>query len=505
MKLTVKPFLFAMTALLVSCSADDNDLRVGRGANDVDNESLLPIKLAVGDIPATRASDGLLAENFPSETGVTLVIDGNEYSYKTNEPGQTMTCTSTTAPFYPIDGKSVSIKAFYPPTGDGWYNRTTIWNWGVSADQSSDANYKSSDKMYATVPSSYSGLDADGKVTPTKDIVPLMFYHLMAKVKLTITTPDANTKIYKVTLNSVKTKYKMDCVNCLAYDAYFDTNNTAGVITVYNNANGATGTVTCAAVFPPQTIGTDVNFITVTTTDGTLYYKLPQSVNFTSGQQYTYTLSTYVDKSGYKVGNVICSDGTFCEYSKVGSKTPVAVVVYVGSNTANDKFKKGIAMSLSDAWYGNIHWVSNGASKLYNPIQCQYINSIEDGYSYFKSPWIDEIRSGSLYFGAFHAAYVFNNVSKYKDLVSKGLSGFFLGSSYQWYQVLQSLGGYNNAEAYNKLNNLFTSVGGKALSGYYWTCSEVDGNFAFAVESSSHKFVTTLKTNACEVRPILLF
>ena len=500
MKLTVKTLVFLIASALAACSADD-DTPIGGGVDNPVDSHLLPIKLAVGDVPQTRAADGLLKDNFPSGTDITVVIDGNDYSYKTNEPGKELTCTNNPIPYYAVGGKSVSIKAFYPAL-QGWYNRTSTWVWYVNADQTSDDSYKSSDKMYATVPSSYSGLDSDGKVTPTKDVVPLKFYHLMAKVQLTITTPDANTKIKKVTLNSVKTKYQMDCVNCQAIYAAFDNNNTSGVITVYNNASGATGTVTCAAVFPPQTIGSDVNFITVTTTDGTLYYKLPQSVNFTSGQQYAYKLSTYVDKSGYKVGNVICSDGTFCPYSQVGSKTPVAVVVYVGSNTANDEFKKGIAMPLKDSYRSDICWVYSSVEKLYHPIQCEYVNSIEDGYSYCTSPWYYDD------YPAFWAAYQFNSSSeKYKDLKNKGLSGFFLGSSYQWYQVLQSLGGYKNAEAYSKLNNLFTSVGGQALSGLYWTCSEYNKSSAYIVDTKDHGFFLAPKTKGIykNVRPIILF
>lgn len=467
MKLTVKTLVFVIASALAACSADD-DTPIGGGVDNPVDSHLLPIKLAVGDAPQTRAADGLLKDNFPSSTDINVVIDGNEYSCKTNEPGKELTYTNNPIPYYAIGSKSVSIKAFYPAL-QGWYNRTSTWGWSVNADQTSDDSYKWSDKMYATVPSSYSGLDSDGKVTPTKDIVPLKFYHLMAKVQLTITTPDANTKIYKVTLNSVKTRYQMDCVNCRAYDAYFDSNNTAGVITVYNNASGATGTITCAAVFPPQTISSDVNFITVTTTDGTLYYKLPQSVNFVSGQQYAYKLSTYVDKSGMKIGNVICSDGTMCEYSKRGNRTPVAVIAYVGSDTGNSTYCHGLAIRLERV-YSSPEW-SRFNDKCYNPIQMTGTTPpVEYGLSYRNTTYLNTD------FPAFYDAYF--------RTTPPNTSGYFLGSAYQWKLIMMAMG-KTDTERYNNLSTLFDKNGGHDLlsnySAEYWTCTEYDKEKAWII------------------------
>lgn len=492
MKLTVKTLVFVIATALAACSADD-DTPIGGGVDNPIDSHLLPIKLAVGDAPQTRAADGLLKDNFPSGTDINVVIDGNEYSYKTNEPGKELTCTNNPIPYYAISGKSVSIKAFYPTLEKGWYNRTSTWNWAVRNDQTSEADYRSSDKMYATVPSSYSGLDADGKVTPTKNVVPLKFYHLMAKVVLNVTTPDANTKIYKVTLNSVKTRYQMDCVNCRAYDAYFDSRNTAGVITVYNNANGATGTVTCAAVFPPQTISSDVNFITVTTSDGTLYYKLPQSVNFVSGQQYAYKLSTYVDKQEMKFGNVICSDGTMCEYSKRGNRTPVAVIAYVGSNTGNSTYCHGLALALSND--GQFKWSTVNESA--HTIKSSDKNfPVEDGNIY-------RSENNNSSYPAFQAA--FNHAS-----TPKNTSGWFLPSAYQWKQVIASVG-----DTATGLHNLLKACGDNtfepnAYDKWYPTCTEYntiynDGCVAVDFRNNNIWYSHLSKASKQNVRAMLAF
>lgn len=489
MKLTVKTLVFVIASALAACSADD-DTPIGGGVDNPIDSHLLPIKLAVGDAPQTRAADGLLKDNFPSGTDINVVIDGNEYSYKTNEPGKELTCTNNPIPYYAIGSKSVSIKAFYPALEKGWYNRTSTFGWVVNNDQTSDGNYKWSDKMYATVPSSYSGLDADGKVTPTKNVVPLKFYHLMAKVVLNVTTPDANTKIKKVTLNSVKTRYQMDCVNCRAFDAYFDSNNTAGVITVYNNANGATGTVTCAAVFPPQTISSDVNFITVTTTDATIYYKLPQSVNFTSGQQYTFSLSTYVDKSGYKVGNVICSDGSMCDYNQLNGKTPVAVIVYVGSNTGNSTYCHGLAIKLKKE--ANTETWSRFTTTCSNPIQMTGTTPpVEDGLSYRNSKYTNITNSNNYTYTDYPAFY---SAIRPSVATPPNTSGWFLGSAYQWEQIMKAMG-KTDTERYNNLSTFFSKRGGDEIASTYygynvWTCTEYDKEYAWTINlnvSSSNK------------------
>lgn len=473
MKLTVKTLLFAMTALLVSCSADDNDLRVGRGANDVDNESLLPIKLAVGDIPATRASDGLNQGKLPAGSNVTVVIDGKEYTFQTNADNAELTCVSSPVPYYPLDGSSVMIKAYYPAYS-GWYNRTTEWNGGMSFDQSTDANYRISDRMQGTVSSSF--LDTNGKVISTQNAVPITFKHLMAKVVLKITQPNDGTKITKVTLNSVKGRYKMCNGEYVANSAYFADNNTAGNYTLYTNTAGATGTVVCAGLFPPQTISKDVNFITVTTNENTIYYKLPQSVNFAAGQQYTYTLSTYVDKSGYKVGNVICTDGTMCEYSRVGDKTPVAVICYIGSDTGSATYKHGLALSLK----GGISCKMDPSSSNYKNWDNRevYLNSKDDEYTDIDNIPVEDglIYSGSPYFDYnstylkpywppyYYARYGFGTAPL-------GTSNWFLPSAYQWKQCLLSFG-KTCSERYNTLVTFFSERGGEKFnSNYYWTCT----------------------------------
>ena len=62
------------------------------------------------------------------------------------------------------------------------------------------------------------------------------------------------------------------------------------------------------------------------------------------------------------VGQVICSDGTVCNYADKGSKTVVAVIVYKGSDTGNSTYNHGLALALFDANGGNA--TTNGTSPM---------------------------------------------------------------------------------------------------------------------------------------------
>ena len=277
----------------------------------------------------------------------------------------------------------------------------------------------------------------------------------------------------------------MDCVNNLTYNAFFKDSNPSGTIILYNNANGATGTVTCAGVFPPQTIGTDVDFISVTTTENTIFYKLPQSVNFAAGQQHNYALSTKIDKSGIKVGQVLCSDGTFCDYDKRGNKTPVALVVYVG-DTGNSKYNRGLAMALKNYGY-QCQW---GYAGWTNPKYSSPNTSIpgEDGSNYRTGKYIE---GGYPPFGA---------CVNFSPTAPNNTSGWFLPSADQMSIAVQSLNKNNMA-----LKSCFSPVGGTNMSSTYWTCTEYDYYDAIYFVTSSGSLNHAKKTIAEYVRAMLAF
>ena len=488
-------FIFACLVLLTSCAADDDRQGVMTAPHPATNSKPIPIKLSIGQASLTRAADGLNQGKLPAGSNVTVVIDGKEYTFQTNADNAELTCVSDPVPYYPLDGSSVKIKAYYPAYS-GWYNRTTEWNGGMSFDQSTDANYRISDRMQGTVSSSF--LDTNGKVISTQNAVPITFKHLMAKVVLKITQPNDGTKITKVTLNSVKGRYKMCNGEYVANSAYFADNNTAGNYTLYTNTAGATGTVVCAGLFPPQTISKDVNFITVTTNENTIYYKLPQDHTFEAGKSYEFSLSSYVDKTSFVIGNVICSDGSMMPYKSIGNRTPVAIIVYVGPNTGNANYKHGLALSFKTV--GCRLSNRDGGVLLSHPVNMTTSGNVldinppvEDGSVYMDTQHIR--RDGT--YGAWWPPFFHVN-DKNPTVPSSNTSGWFLPSAYQWKQVMQAMG-KSATDINKKFRSLVSSQGIPTTvakdydASSFWTCTQ-SGNTSFnylELSSSTCRFGQT--------------
>lgn len=253
-----------------------------------ENSQGMPIRIVSGTRTVTRAADGL-NEDFANNTSIKVAVDGREYNYTTNGAGNPMTCTSATPPYFPIDGSSVKLQAYYPSNIS---YATTSQIFTVAESQNSDNNYKSSDLMYGEpspngTPAGWSGLDGDAKVMPTADPVPLVFQHKLVKIKVNITTNGAT--VSSVTLNNIKRRVPFTPSTGVLGSAEEYTGHTD--VSMFSGST--TANFTCTAVIPPQTIGTSTNFLTVITSIHNLTYKLPAEVTFASGSQYIYNVTIF--------------------------------------------------------------------------------------------------------------------------------------------------------------------------------------------------------------------
>lgn len=253
-----------------------------------ENSQGMPIRIVSGTRTFTRAADGL-NEDFANNTSIKVAVDGRNYDYITNGAGNPMTCTSATPPYFPIDGSSVKLQAYYPYSIS--YS-TSPQIFTVAESQNSDNNYKSSDLMYGEpspngTPAGWSGLDGDAKVMPTADPVPLVFQHKLVKIKVNITTNGAT--VSTVTLNNIKRRVPFTPSTGVLGSAEEYTDHTD--VSMFSGST--TANFTCTAVIPPQTIGTSTNFLTVKTSIHNLTYKLPAEVTFVSGSQYIYNVTIF--------------------------------------------------------------------------------------------------------------------------------------------------------------------------------------------------------------------
>lgn len=285
--------LMAVTLLLFSCAKDE-----AQG-----DSQLLPIQLTAAGLgtegTVTRAANNVnTPTNFFDGTNYinfTVAVDGTNYTYKTNDVNVNM--TSTSPAYFPVNGNSVIIKAYYP--ADKMQYASTAQTFTVEADQSTDANYKASDLMYGLPKSDYTGFDTDGKsVLPTTNAIPLEFVHKMVKITMNVTINGAVVK--NITMKNIMRSIDFNPADgTLSNVAAVATTGLDNVI-IYDNSTGTSADFTCAAIIPEQNPAAATEFIDVviqdSPSDKTLTYKLQEDGDFESGKQYVYNLTVNNDE-----------------------------------------------------------------------------------------------------------------------------------------------------------------------------------------------------------------
>lgn len=304
--------LLATAMLLSSCIYDEMQ-EGGQPVPATPEEQETPqpqtIQLSATLVGArTRADDGTNDGNFALETPITVSVDGTNYNYKTDATSisNPMVCQDATPPYFPVNGSSVRIVAFYPSTVS--YS-TTAQTFTVAHDQSQTAtgtdNYKASDLMVGlpkadfvddATPTPNSLIDGTGytrKVKPTSKQIPLEFEHKMVKIRLHTTNNGATVK--KVEMKGIKRSIEFNPSDftftnlALATD---DTDAAANTVIMYDNSSGSAADVTCTALIPKQDLAATTEFITVTTQSGVpLVYKLPEAYYFGPGKQYFFNVN----------------------------------------------------------------------------------------------------------------------------------------------------------------------------------------------------------------------
>lgn len=260
-----------------------------------------PIRLTAsseGMITRTTQSAGTNIQNSNFESGTT--INGYFKIHNGEIIGKTPTVLTTSAVsnnqqkltpdvqvYYPnSDGTTVDISAFYPPSKAT--NNST--NFTVEADQTTDANYKLSDLMYA-------GITNQAR---TDDDVNLTFSHKMAKVVVNATSEEG-VYITKIRLLNVNRTIGLEA----GTGNLTSLGSTTDAITIGTDADGTTS-MSGAALLPPQTISADFIEISVkytygasaTLKEGTTIFSLYGKA-FQSGEQYTANITVTRQSIGY--------------------------------------------------------------------------------------------------------------------------------------------------------------------------------------------------------------
>ena len=246
------------------------------GVNNMDAPIVLTT--TVGGSGTRAAADVQSAQLASSSVVNVCFTDGNVVS----SAGAAMTSTTGTAngtgaltltdnPRLKAGETQCGVTAYSPQTVT-----TTTASFTVQTDQSTDANYRSSDLLVA---------EATAVRSADAATAALRFSHRMAKVQITVSAGGGLR-----TIKSVRLKQMLPTATLAAGSATVTA--AGGTATDVVMMSGGTGsTATCAAVVPPlQTIAAGTAFLAVETDLGTVSYALSQAQRLEAGAVYSLTL-----------------------------------------------------------------------------------------------------------------------------------------------------------------------------------------------------------------------
>ena len=231
---------------------------------------------------------------------------------------------------YVRSGATATIRGYFP-----WRNASAtagnagpaLTSWTVSQDQTSDANYQSSDLMYAEAVN----IGTDGKVQ-------LEFHHRMARVIVKVTntigaTIQAVNLVQGYRTVSIQTPSELVPGTALS--------DPIGQTTPLNVSTGAVPAGGVACLVPPQKILKDQRLIEVVSNMGTAYFALTADQTLAGGTEYTATVNLNRAALSATVSEIAWTAATMAANEAVKEN----LVYQVGNAVFQMNFVKGGAYS----------------------------------------------------------------------------------------------------------------------------------------------------------------
>ena len=306
----------AAVLLLAACSADDRELPA---------DGLVPVQLTASqEATVTRAADGLYtaATGFSGGEEVMVYLNGHNAIYTVGAADAT---THTSA----VTLKSGETQLCYPTAVTGTtplyavYPASSIASHTVAYDQSTDANYKASDLMFAS---------ATVSLADKANAQNLAFGHQLVKLKVIINKAAGVTSVTKVEMQNVKRTVSVTPASgglTLGTPATATSDGNGDNIKIFDGTQTAAA-ATYACVFPVQA-WSDANFLAVTADNRTLYVKLTKS-DWTVGCVYQLTINVNAAVLNSTLTVSDWTDGTSAEAIPVG----IDVQTGITPSTPND-------------------------------------------------------------------------------------------------------------------------------------------------------------------------
>ena len=289
----IYPVLLGIMLMFSGCIEDD--LSGAPHTGDPDTGELAAVRLTAivspqdesqggSEASITRAGTSIQSTQFDNgETfyayfataGVRIGnVVGNNTTYTTDGSGN---AAPATQPYFPAAVTSVDVHAYYPSSVT---NSTTSFS--VLQNQTSTANYKSSDLMYASCAATRSAGAATGSGS-------LTFSHRMAKIIVSAAVGAGVNTITDVRIvGGHRTINISTPQTCTLGTTLTDANTTSDYITAYTG--GSSGSASCAALVVPEAGGFTGEFLQIITDMGTATYSLSSKV-LASGSAYTFNIT----------------------------------------------------------------------------------------------------------------------------------------------------------------------------------------------------------------------
>ena len=245
-------FIAAAALMMAACSRMENPF-----------ETHVPVTLSYSTVAVTETKAAQNLNEGTFDTGETVKVrisnagagEWTDYNFTTGESGAMSPYGAV--PYYPAGAQNIDIVAWYPATAGTSFS--------VQTDQTTDASYKASDLMFASVTNQAKQTGA----------VNLAFSHKMAKINVNITAGQGIGSITGLSLLNVKPTVALD----LATGAVGEAGGEATAIAMSNNGS---------AVIPAQTISGGL--LSIVTDKGTATYTVTGK-EFAAGQRYTINIT----------------------------------------------------------------------------------------------------------------------------------------------------------------------------------------------------------------------
>lgn len=456
------------------------------------------IKLNIGSIVFPSLKTNLPKQNYSNGDEAGLYVadaSGNliHSNVKITYNGSKWTIPSSINLYYEA---GYSFFAYYPYKTDGLtpttnitsaptFFATGISSWPILSNQSTSANFVSSDLQVAK-----------GTISLDARAINFTMDHAVGLAYINLGTKSVN----------VNTGFS------LSIDANYRWNTSSSQnVKASSSFSGNT----------PYPITSGTNYVavvkagTATSFSATGTDSWSQSCNVAANSSYTYTVqssrTSISNSTSYtlQVGDILYSDGGLSHQSESlrSGKTPVAIVFMATTNAnspvtttkdrqANAKWKHGYAMALknvhsSGSTVGTYRW-ANSYTDVSGIPNSEYEEDM-DGYT--NTTYLNST--------AYPAGYAAKTTYASQATAPSNSSGWFLPSIGQLYYISVNLGGINS-----KLSKVGSGNYDSFSNEYYWSSSEYSSYNAYSAyfySNGSMRADYTAKSYASRVRAVLAF